>query len=110
MSTGLPENFPFKSNYADIYESSIHYIDENEFQESETVFLFLHGNPTSSFLWRNIIPHLKSLGRCVAPDLIGFGKSGKPDIDYTFDDHYRYMEAFIEELNLQNIILVVHDW
>ena len=110
MSTGLSENFPFKSNYADIYESSIHYIDENECQECETVFLLLHGNPTSGFLWRNIIPHLKSSGRCVAPDLIGCGKSGKPDIDYTFDDHYRYMEAFIEKLNLKNIILVIHDW
>jgi len=110
MNTGLSEDFPFVSNYVNIKESSIHYVDENECRECETVFLFLHGNPTSSFLWRNIIPHLTSAGRCIAPDLIGFGKSGKPNIEYTFEDHYQYIEAFIDKLNLQNIILVLHDW
>jgi haloalkane dehalogenase len=72
--------------------------------------LFLHGNPTSSYLWRNIIPHLTSRGRCIAMDLIGMGKSDKPDLEYRFFDHAKYVEGFIEKLGLKNITLVVHDW
>src|SRR5262245_53372820 len=57
--------------------------------------LFLHGNPTSSYIWRNILPHVAPVAYCVAPDLIGFGRSGKPDIAYRFADHVRYLDAFI---------------
>jgi len=71
--------FPFESKYIDIKGSKIHYIDEGEGDP----IVFLHGNPTSSYLWRNIIPHVQSQGRCIAPDLIGMGKSDKPDIAYT---------------------------
>jgi len=95
-----------ESKFLEVLDSKIHYLDQGE----GTPFLFLHGNPTSNYLWRNIIPHVVPLGRIVAPDLIGMGKSGKPDIDYTFADHYRYMDAFIKELELQNVILVIHDW
>ena len=56
--------------------------------------LFLHGNPTSSYIWRNIIPHVAPSARCIAPDLIGYGQSGKPDIEYRFVDHVRYLDAF----------------
>lgn len=84
----------------------MHYIDVG----SGDPVLFLHGNPTSNYLWRNVIPHVQSSARCIAPDLIGMGKSDKPDIDYTFDDHYKYLEAFIEKLGLKNITLVIHDW
>jgi len=87
------EYIPFTSNYMQVKDSTIHYIDEKGNTESDTVFLFLHGNPTSGYLWRNIIPHLTPLGRCVAPDLIGFGKSGKPDIRYTFRDHFDYIKV-----------------
>jgi len=59
------------------------------------VALFLHGNPTSSYIWRNIIPLVAPVAHCIAPDLIGFGQSGKPDITYRFDDHVRYLDAFI---------------
>ena len=72
--------------------------------------LFLHGNPTSSYLWRNVIPHVATMGRAIAPDLIGMGRSSKPSIDYGFADHYRYLDAFIAALELHNITLVVHDW
>ena len=71
---------------------------------------FLHGNPTSSYLWRNIIPHVTSLGRAIAPDLIGMGKSDKPDLEYRFFDHVKYVEGFIEALDLKNITFVIHDW
>ncbi len=72
--------------------------------------MFLHGNPTSSYIWRNIIPSLSDGFRCIAPDLIGFGKSDKPDIEYSFEDHYHYFEGFVEKLRLKNITLVLHDW
>lgn len=74
--------------------------------------VFLHGNPTSSYLWRNIIPHLASLGRCLAPDLIGMGDSGgAPDGSYRFVDHARYLDAWFDGLGLgRNVTLVVHDW
>ncbi len=107
--TGISADFPFKSNHLEVLESSIHYVDEGD-KSAEHTFLLLHGNPTSSYLWRNIIPHLSPLGRVIAPDLIGMGKSGKPDIDYTFIDHIVYMDAFIEKKQLQNIIFVIQDW
>ena len=72
--------------------------------------LFLHGNPTSSYLWRNVIPHVAPHVRCVAPDLIGFGHSDKPDIAYRVADHARYVQGFIEALQLHDIVFVVHDW
>ena len=102
----ISSDFPFKSNYIEIHGSNIHYIDEGE---GDPV-LFLHGNPTSSYLWRNIIPHLTSSGRCIAPDLIGMGKSDKPDIEYRFVDHSKYVEGFINKMGLKNITFVIHDW
>jgi len=74
--------------------------------------VFLHGNPTSSYLWRNIIPYLSQHGRCLAPDLIGMGQSGKsPSAAYRFVDHARYLDAWFEALDLtRDITLVIHDW
>src|SRR5205823_4990483 len=77
--------------------------------------VLLHGNPTSSFLWRNVIPHLSELGRCVAPDLIGMGDSDKlPDSgpqSYTFVEHRRYLDALLDQLGVrERVTLVVHDW
>ena len=74
--------------------------------------VFLHGNPTSSYLWRNIIPHVRGLGRCLAPDLVGMGRSGpSPDRAYRFVDHARYLDAWFEALNLhRDVTLVLHDW
>jgi haloalkane dehalogenase len=106
METNISPKYPFESKFIDINGSKMHYIDVGK----GSPILFLHGNPTSSYLWRNIIPYLQPSARCIAPDLIGMGKSGKPDIDYTFEDHYDYLEKFIEKLNLKNITLVIHDW
>lgn len=74
------------------------------------VALFLHGNPTSSYIWRNIIPHVAPVARCIAPDLIGFGQSGKPDIAYRLADHIRYLDAFIEAADIRSAYLVAQDW
>jgi len=102
----ISAEFPFESRYIEILGSKLHYIEEG----SGDPILFLHGNPTSSYLWRNIIPYVSSFGRCIAPDLIGMGKSDKPDINYRFFDHYRYIEEFIDKMKLQNITMVLHDW
>ena len=73
--------------------------------------VYLHGNPTSSYLWRNIIPCLSDSARCLAPDLVGMGDSGKaPDGSYRFVDHRRYLDAWFESLDLSDATLVVHDW
>ncbi len=77
--------------------------------------LLLHGNPTSSYLWRNIIPHLTGLGRCIAPDLIGMGDSEKLNNSvsnsYRFIEHRKYLDGFIDKLELRsNLTLVLHDW
>ena len=74
--------------------------------------VFLHGNPTSSYLWRNVITHLERLGRCLAPDFVGMGDSGKAkDGSYRFVDHARYLDEWFKMLGLhQNVTLVVHDW
>jgi len=73
--------------------------------------VFLHGNPTSSYLWRNIIPHLSDIGRCLAPDLVGMGQSGRsPTYSYRFVDHARYLDAWFDAMNLSKATLVVHDW
>lgn len=74
------------------------------------VALFLHGNPTSSYIWRNILPLVAPIAHVFAPDMIGFGQSGKPDINYRFVDHVRYLDAFIEELGIASAYLVAQDW
>jgi haloalkane dehalogenase len=77
--------------------------------------VFLHGNPTCSYLWRDVIPHLEPLGRCLAPDLIGMGGSDKlPESgpgSYRFVDHRRYLDALLEQLGArERVTLVIHDW
>jgi haloalkane dehalogenase len=74
------------------------------------VALFLHGNPTSSYIWRNIIPLVARTTHCIAPDLIGFGQSGKPDIVYRFADHVRYLDAFLDKAGISSAFVVAHDW
>ena len=98
--------FPFQSKFVEVEGSKMHYVEEG----AGDPVLFLHGNPTSSYLWRNVIPHVSPLARCIALDLIGMGKSDKPDLEYRFVDHSRYVEGFIAALGLRNITFVIHDW
>ncbi len=102
----ISADFPFQENYVEVHGSKLHYVDEG----AGDPILFLHGNPTSSYLWRNIIPYVSTKGRAVALDLIGMGRSDKPDLDYRFFDHVKYVEGFIEKLGLENITFVIHDW
>lgn len=92
---------------AHVLDSTIFY---REVGAGPTPMVFLHGNPTSSYLWRHILPVVGTSGRCLAPDLIGMGESGKPDIDYSFADHARYLDAWFDALGLDRVVLVGHDW
>ena len=101
----------YTKKYKDIKNSKMAFIDEG----SGDTFLFLHGNPTSSFLWRNIAPHVEDIGRIVIPDLIGMGDSDKLEgVDnpgYKYHGHYSYLTALMDELDLgDNIHLIIHDW
>lgn len=86
------------------------YMAYTEVGEGGLPVVFLHGNPTSSYLWRNVIPHVAGQARCLAPDLIGMGASGKPDIAYRFADHARYLDAWFDALELGEVVVAGHDW
>ena len=74
------------------------------------VALFLHGNPTSSYIWRNVLPLVAPVAHCIAPDLIGFGQSGKPDIEYRFADQARYLDAFLDRAEISSAFVIAQDW
>ena len=104
-------------NRIDVLDSFITYCESGNTRDNGSTFVFLHGNPTSSYLWRNVIPSVESLGRCLAPDLIGMGDSGKSgDGSYRFVDHVRYLDAWFDAMDAigpglgDRIVLVVHDW
>ena len=91
-----------------VLDSNMAYVDVGEGDP----IVFLHGNPTPSYLWRNVIPHLLPYGRCLAPDYVGMGNSAAaPDGSYRFVDHRRYLDAWFDALGIdRNVILIVHDW
>jgi len=107
---GISSKFKYSKSFITINGKKLAYVD---FGEGDPI-VFLHGNPTSSYLWRNIMPHLEDMGRLIAPDLIGMGDSDKLDNSgpdrYTFTEHTEYLYALFEELNLNNVTLVIHDW
>jgi haloalkane dehalogenase len=103
--------FPYQKRHQQVLELEMAYVDEGQGDP----IVFLHGNPTSSYLWRNIIPYVHPLGRCIAPDLIGMGDSQKlPDSgteSYTFVEHRRYLDALLEALGVrERVTFVVQDW
>ena len=103
--------FPYQKQRRRVLGSEMAYV---EVGEGDPIVL-LHGNPTSSYLWRNVLPHLEPLGRCIAPDLIGMGDSDKlPDSgpgSYRFVEHRRYLDALLEALDVhERVTLVIHDW
>jgi haloalkane dehalogenase len=103
--------FPYQKKRQRVLGHDMAYVEVGE----GAPVVLLHGNPTSSYLWRNVLPHLQSLGRCIAPDLIGMGDSDKlPDSgpgSYRFVEHRRYLDALLEALDVrERVTLVVHDW
>ncbi len=91
-----------------VLDTTMRYVDVG----SGAPIVFLHGNPTSSYLWRNVIPHVADLGRCLAPDLVGMGDSAPaPGGSYRFRDHARYLDGWFQAMDLrEGVILVLHDW
>jgi haloalkane dehalogenase len=106
MTISAIDSHPRKS--VSVLDTEISYVDTGDGDP----IVFLHGNPTWSYLWRNIIPYAEDYGRCLAPDLVGMGQSGKsPTRAYRFQDHARYLDAWFDALHLsRNIVLVLHDW
>lgn len=107
----ISATFPYEKKQREVLGRSMASVDKGQGDP----IVFLHGNPTSSYLWRNVIPHVLELGRCIAPDLIGMGDSEKlPDsgpTSYTFVEHRRYLDALLNQLGVkERVILVVHDW
>lgn len=99
---------PYERHHADVLDSTMAYVDTG----SGDPVVFLHGNPTSSYLWRNVIPHVEGQARCLAPDLIGMGDSGSnPSGSYRFIDHVKYLDAWLDAMDLGDTIsFVIHDW
>ncbi len=98
---------------AAVLDTEISYIDTGQRDTGQgDPIVFLHGNPTSSYLWRNVIPYLATSARCLAPDLVGMGRSSKvPNGSYRFVDHSRYLDAWFDAVGVtSNVTLVVHDW
>jgi haloalkane dehalogenase len=111
MADTITAALPYEKRRRRIFDQGMAYIEAGQ---GDPIVL-LHGNPTSSYLWRNIIPHLEGLGRCIAPDLIGMGDSDKlPNSgpsSYRFVEHRRYLDALLEALDVRaRVTLVLHDW
>lgn len=103
----LKTEYPFSSHFFETDKNKIHYVDEGQGEN----FLMLHGNPTWSFFYRNLIKHFSKNHRVVVPDHMGCGLSDKPqDYNYTLENHIQNVEALVKKLNLKDITLVVHDW
>jgi haloalkane dehalogenase len=109
VTISAAERYP--KQYREVHGARMAYVEVG----SGDPIVFLHGNPTSSYLWRNVIPHCEGLGRCIAPDLIGMGDSAKlspsgPD-RYTFVEHRTYLDALLDALGVhERVVLVIHDW
>jgi haloalkane dehalogenase len=107
----VPAEDPFPRSRVRLHDQDLAYVDVG----TGDPIVFLHGNPTSSYLWRNVIPHVQHLGRCIAPDLVGMGQSSKlPDPGpgrYSFDTHSRFLADFLTKVEAtERVVLVLHDW
>jgi haloalkane dehalogenase len=111
MTNTISAAFPYQKQWRRVLGREMAYVEVGQGYP----IVLLHGNPTSSYLWRNVLPHLQPLGRCIAPDLIGMGDSDKlPDSgpgSYRFVEHRRYLDALLEALDVhKRVTLVIHDW
>ena len=99
-------DFPYEHKFIDVLDVKMAYIDEGEGDP----IVFIHGAPESAYIWRNLMPFLEPYGRVIAPELIGHGLSDKPDVDYTMEDYVKYLDAWFEAMELDNMTFVIHDW
>lgn len=101
----------YQKNYIDVLDSRMAYVEVGEGRP----VVFLHGNPTSSFLWRDVMPHVEGRGRLIAPDLVGMGDSAKLEPSgperYRFVEHRRYLDALLDGIGVtEDVVVVAHDW
>ncbi len=108
VEEGISAAFPYEYRFIDVKGSRMAYVEAGD--PSGPPILLVHGNPTSAYLWRNVIPQLEAQGRVIAVDLIGMGKSDKPEIEYRFADQAAYLAGFIDTMKLEGLFLVLHDW
>jgi haloalkane dehalogenase len=110
MDAAISPADPHPRRRVRVLDTELAYVDTGG--DAGRPVVFLHGNPTSSYLWRNVIPHVAGIARCLAPDLVGMGESGKaPTGSYRFADHARYLDAWFETVGLErDVTLVMHDW
>jgi len=108
MSEAISAKDPHPRKRVSVLGTEIAYVDVG----AGDPVVFLHGNPTSSYLWRNVIPHLSGAARCLAPDLVGMGDSGNSSTgEYRFVDHAKHLDAWFDALKLNSrVTLVIHDW
>jgi haloalkane dehalogenase len=111
MTNVISAAFPYQKQRRRVLGSEMAYVEVGEGDRNVP----LHGNPTSSYLWRNVLPHLQPLGRCIAPELIGMGDSYKlPNSgpgSYRFVEHRRYLDALLKALDVrERVTFVIHDW
>ena len=99
-------DFRYEHKFIDVLGCKMAYVDKGQGDP----IVFLHGAPESAYVWRNVMPYLEAYGRIIAPELPGHGKSGKPDIDYTFSDYRKYVDGFMTKMGLTNVTFVIHDW
>jgi haloalkane dehalogenase len=116
MAAEISPDDPHPRRSTEVLDSEMSYVETGPgagtAETADGAIVFLHGNPTSSYLWRNVIPHLAGLGRCLAPDLIGMGASAKsPAGRYDFAEHARYLDAWFDAVAPEGrVVLVGHDW
>lgn len=108
VETGISVDFPYTYKTVNVLGSDMAYVEAGD--PNGRPIVLVHGNPTSAYLWRNVVPHLEGSGRIIAVDLIGMGRSAKPDIPYRFADHARYFSGFMDAMDLRDVVLVLHDW
>lgn len=108
VEQNISAEFPYTYRYANVNGDNMAYIEAGN--PDGPVVVLVHGNPTSAYLWRNVIPHLDQDSRIIAVDLVGMGQSAKPDIDYRLSDHAAYFQGFMETMGLTDVVLVLHDW
>ncbi len=108
VEPNISAEFPYIYKFVEVNKSRMAYVEAGASDGPPVVLV--HGNPTSAYLWRNVIPHLEGSGRVIAVDLIGMGQSDKPDIGYRFNDQAAYFSGFMEAMGFKDVVLVLHDW
>ncbi|MFY0680210.1 MAG: haloalkane dehalogenase [Thalassovita sp.] len=106
MASAAPAAMPYSKKFATINGHRMAYVDHGEGRP----VVFFHGNPTSSYLWRNVMPHLDKTHRVIAVDMLGMGDSAKPDLAYSYDLQAAHLHGLLDQLDLQDAVLVLHDW